>query len=127
MDEETRTTIRWQQRVLDFLRSLETWSAKETGFNEDVFNQKSVMYFSLISMTPPGTAADEVIGSYIKLLSQEQALKESRIIWMLHANRLFRLVGEKPSPERARMLQHLNYSKSPVLQLYGELIAARLF
>lgn len=127
IDEETRTTIQWQQRVLDLLRMLETWNGKDTSFDEDVFNQKSVIYLSLISMTPSGTAADQILASYIKLLSQDEALNESRIIWMLHANRLLRLISEKRGAERAGLLQHLNYSKSSVLQLYGELIAARLF
>lgn len=127
VNEETRTTIQWQQRVLDFLRTLDGWNGKETSLDEDVFNQKAIIYFGLISMTPSGPVEDQVLASYLKLLGQEEAMNENRIVWMLQAAQLLSFVRDRPDSERTKMLRDLGYSKSPVLQLYGELIAARLF
>jgi hypothetical protein len=123
IDKKTKATVQWQQRVLDYLQLLDAWDGKSETSEADVFNQKSGLYLALISITPAGTTADPILSSYIQLLSREGPMKENRILWMLHANKAFRLVAARQGAERSKMLELLLYSKNPV----REMIKARLF
>jgi hypothetical protein len=118
---EPYTSASWQEKMLDFLRRLEGWDASSESDEMDYFHQKCILYRMLFSIVPAGTQSDQVLFSYIELLSSSGAINDSRIEWLWHLNDLIRSINEKPSPERLRLLNIIANSKKPVVQAYGAL------
>ena len=127
INRESTTSAAWQEKMLEYLRKLEAWEGQAEATGIDYLNQKCNLYLALIKIVPPGEAIDQVLLSYIKLLSQESILRESRIEWLWHANDLFRFVQTRPRRERAKMLRVISNSKAPVMQAYAQLLNANLF
>ncbi len=123
---ELKTSAAWQQKMLDYLRQLEAWDGRNENSEVDYFHQKCVLYLALARIAPPGEAGDQVMLSYINLLNQNTALRESRIEWLLHANELLGLVRDRQGDERAKLLDLLLYSKNPTLEVYARLIKAKI-
>lgn len=124
--QELKTSASWQEKMLDYLRELEMWNGN-TESNVDYLHQKSNLYMALLQIVPPGDAADQVVVSYVKLLSQDASMQESRIEWLWHVKDLIRYLRERPQRERNRLLGVAQDSKSRVLQAYVELSRANLF
>lgn len=124
--EELKSSASWQEKMLDYLRQLETWNSNSES-SVDSLHQKSNLYMALLQIVPAGNAADQVVVSYVKLLSQDSSMQESRIEWLWHVNDLIRYLRERPPRERNRLLGVIQDSKNPVLQVYVELTKANLF
>ncbi|HEU4508081.1 MAG TPA: hypothetical protein VFR78_07590 [Pyrinomonadaceae bacterium] len=127
INRESTTSPAWQEKMLDYLRKLEAWEGQTEANATDYFNQKCNLYLALINIVPSGDALDQVLLSYIKLLSQEGPLRESRVEWLWHTDELFRFVRRRAAGERSKMLRMIANSKTPALQVYAELVKANLF
>ena len=98
--------------MLDYLRELETWNSN-TESNVDYLHQKSNLYMALLQIVPPGEATDQVIVSYVEILSHDASMQESRIEWLWHVQDLIRYLRERPPRERNRLLGVIQNSKNP--------------
>ena len=83
LTQESKTSASWQEKMLDYLRQLETWNSN-TESSIDYLHQKSNLYLALLQIVPAGDAADQVVVSYVKLLRQDASMQESRIEWLWH-------------------------------------------
>lgn len=123
---EPYTSASWQEKMLDFLRRLEGWDGSSESDEEDYFHQKCILYRTLFSIAPAGAQSDQVLFSYLELLTSSGAINESRIEWLWQVNDLIRSIKEKPVPERLRQLSIIENSKKPVVQAYGALAKVEL-
>ena len=126
INKESTSSENWQQKLLDYLRRLEAWDGDPEGGREDYFHQKCILYRGLLTISPRGNPFDQVLLSYIKLLSQESIVQESRIEWLWNSMDLFKLVRERQGAERSHILTLILNSNSRYLQLYASLIKADL-
>jgi hypothetical protein len=118
---EPHTSASWQEKMLDYLRRLEAWEGSNESDEEDYFHQKCIFYKMLLLIAPAGTQSDQVLLSYLKLLSDPTAISESRVEWLWHVNELITSMNEKPGQERTRLLNIVTNSKNSILQIYGDL------
>ena len=118
---EPHTSLSWQEKMLDFLARLEAWDGSSENDDEDYFHQKSIFYKMLLRIAPAGPLSEQVIFSYLKLLTNPKVINESRVEWLWHVNELIRYLNETPGDERMRSLNLLTNSKSPILQVYADL------
>lgn len=123
---ESKTSSAWQERMLIYLRQLENWNGEGEASEIDHFHQKSVLYFALTRIVPPGDLRERVMTSYIGFISDTNAIKESRIEWLLHERELLGLLQERKDDESSKLLESLMYSKNPILQAHARLIKANL-
>lgn len=123
---ESHTSLSWQEKMLDFLRRLEAWDGSSETDEEDYFHQKSILYKILLQIAPSGSQAEQVMFSYLKLLSNPKLINESRVEWLWHVNQLIRYLNEKPGDERVRLLNLVANSKNPILQVYADLAKTSL-
>lgn len=124
---ESKTSAAWHERMLNYLRTLEEWDGRAEASEGDYFHQKCNLYLALLRVVPPGESLDQVLLSYLKLLSQGAPSSSSRIEWLLHSNDLFQFVRKKPRDERSHLLTIILNSKNRVLQEYAEVTKANLF
>ena len=80
----------------------------------------------LLRIAPAGAQAEQVVFSYLKLLSSVKVINESRVEWLWHVNELIRYLNERPGEERMRLLNLLANSKNPILQVYADLAKTSL-
>lgn len=123
---EPKTSSAWQERMLIYLRQLEDWNGGSEASAIDYFHQKSVLYFALAKIVPPGHLRERVVTSYISFINDSNVIKESRIEWLLHERELLSLLQEKKDYESSRLFDSLIYSKNPIMQAHARLIKANL-
>ncbi|MEQ1644119.1 MAG: hypothetical protein ABL959_11800 [Pyrinomonadaceae bacterium] len=98
VDSEVKTSI--------FIDNLDSWNASDDETESEIFNQKCVLYRTLVGLVPDGKAKKSIVRSYMRFLANSPTQKQSFIEWMNHAkwlssknNLLFaELTGELPNP-----------------------------
>lgn len=79
----------WQGRVTAFLENLDSWRASDDEPESDVFNQKAVLYRTLLRMISESAAIKKsVFRSYVRFLNGSPMQKENFIEWYLHVSQL---------------------------------------
>lgn len=103
---ENKANPEWQSKVRTFLENLDSWTAQDSETESGVFNQKCVLYRSVVKMVPEGGIRKSVVRSYLRFLSRAPMQEENFIEWFLHVSHLAaeepelfnELSGESPNP-----------------------------
>ena len=74
----------WNIKVNTFVENLQSWSASDTETESDVFNQKCVLFRTLIGVIPDANLKKSVTRGYLRYLANSPLQKENFIEWFLH-------------------------------------------
>jgi hypothetical protein len=91
--DEEKERDEWQGRVRTLLDNLDSWSAEGNETQSEVFNQKCVLYRTLVARVPAGRTKTDVFRSYMRFLHSAPMQKENFIEWFLHVRHL---AGNEP-------------------------------
>jgi hypothetical protein len=86
-ESENRSVAEWETKVGVFLENLGMWNASEDESETAVFNQKCVLFSSLVSTVPKGKVKRTVVDAYLRFLSSSSVQKTSYIEWLYFARR----------------------------------------
>ncbi len=74
----------WGIKVSAFVENLEAWKASDNETESEVFNQKCVLFRTLVGIIPDGTLKKSVFRSFMRFLGNSSLQKESFIEWLNH-------------------------------------------
>jgi hypothetical protein len=118
---EERRRPEWQSLLAELLNELASWKPAPEESEADYFHQRSLVYESLIELTPPGAIRDKVSAEFLSFLAGAAIQHESPAEWLSHVVELLsrlRLAGDS---EAGRLAELFARSGNPALA-----IAARL-
>jgi hypothetical protein len=108
----------WQTGLEILLRAMDDWRKEDEKSEEDYLHQKSIIYESLLEITPHGRPRDIIQKTYAAFLYGFDLQRVSRIEWFMHARHILRGIAMATAEDRARMIQELKVSDNEVLKLY---------
>jgi hypothetical protein len=116
LSQQERSTSHWNLLLIDFLTELASWDG--TGDDEtDVFNQKCILYSTLIQIVPSDTQATKVTEEFVDFLELNSAQMHSPAEWMFWVNIL--ISGAKAPLRRQELIHAFLNSRDPALSLYA--------
>ncbi len=84
ISESAKAEDEWKVQVRSFIDSIESGNADENETESGVFNQKSVIYRTLIGLIPEGSLRDDAIRSFLRFLHGSRLQTDNFIEWYLH-------------------------------------------
>lgn len=118
LSEMERATTQWNSRLIDFLTELEAWKPSdddEIGF----FDQKCILYSTLIQIIPNGAQATKAIDDFVDFLELNSVQRHSPSEWIFWVDRL--LSGLRAPKDRQELIQAFANSGDSTLNLYARL------
>ena len=107
-----------ETKYREYLLRLNGWS-NQTDTETAFFHHKAMLYFGVIERLSPSALRTGVLMDFVKFLEQNSYQQVSKVDWFFYARRLLDL-GDKPA-DRSDVIDALNRSSDPVLNLYGRL------
>jgi hypothetical protein len=86
--EEDKAGEEWQTRVNTLLENIAAWNAGGDETESDVFNQKSILYRTIVGLVPDGRIKGSVFRGYMRFLHSAPMQKENFVEWYFHVRRL---------------------------------------
>jgi hypothetical protein len=118
LSEEQKHSVGWQNEVRQFLADLANWNPEDELSAADYFNERAILYRSLIDLIPEGALRDGVVQSCMSFLSQNPIKMDSPIQFLTHLNAIFQLTDASHGNSDA-MMQALLNSKDAIISLYA--------
>src|SRR5262245_51229451 len=117
-----RTTLEWNRMLTEFLRAMDAWKPQHENSEADYFHQKSVLFMSLVELTPPGDMRERGLGEYANFCRQNRFQRDSFIEWFFHARMLVLRTDYSQSKEdRLWILAAYRNSGDTALKLFADL------
>lgn len=120
--ETEKLSAEWQSQLSELVRELANWGAEDEKTETDYFHQKCVIYYALLRIIPDTDqyrgVLDEALRDFTATLSSSPLQKEKPAEWFLHARVLLDRVNKAKPPEREKLVNLINSSRSNVLALY---------
>lgn len=111
----------WRWQLSQLLTDLTSWSQADEKSEADYFHQKSILYYGLLEVVPQGSTRDDVLSDFIASLSDSTLQEDSPIEWFLHAKYIVDMARNSQNPERSKVIEALNHSRSATLYLYAQM------
>jgi len=106
----------WLPRFHDLERRVESWQGE--GQSAIVyFDEKSILFESLIDLAPAGDERERVINSFVNFLELNSVQRSSAMEWFLEVNRL--LAKSHKASFHDELMQSFLESRDPALNLYA--------
>ena len=118
---EERNKQEWLQAFLKFLEQMDDWKPEDEETEADYLHQRSVLYYGLIQIAPPGPLLSNVLRSYALFLRDSKMQKESPAQWLHYLKLVLRISKELKGKDYDEFMNTLNNSGHPVFTLYSEL------
>jgi hypothetical protein len=81
-------TFNWQSKLAIFLDELEKWKAENNETDNEIFNQKCVMYSVLIDLVKNSDFEKQVLKSYLQYLNNSDMQSKSVFEWYFYVKKL---------------------------------------
>jgi hypothetical protein len=118
---EERSTLAWQQDLLQLLGEIENWDGRSEKGETDFFHEKCSLYQAMFGLSPNQAARVRVLLSFAGYLRDSSIQEQSRIEWLLHMNDLLSRMRPIKGQERSEILGLFKNSANKSLQLYADL------
>ena len=116
-----RSTVEWEQDLLDVLSAVESWDVTTEKTELDYFHEKCNLYVALFNLAPADESRARVLLSLASYLRNTAIKERSRIEWWLHAKDLLERMSKLDLPRRSKMLEISRNAGDATLQLYATL------
>ena len=110
-----RQSAAWLSQADRHLVDVQQWTSAREASDRDQFYQKGALFVNLVDLVPPSATRVRLLRAFADFLHQDDAERQ-RPLWFLFANRLLELIH---SDDRDVVLQAIDDSSDPVLQLYS--------
>lgn len=114
-----RTTSEWTTEEVDFLSRLDGWGPGSEPSETDFFDEKSILYQSLINVLPAESERSKVLARYVDFLEQTSEQTIDPIEWFNPVHLLLVRCGE--ARDCSQVIDALVNSRNATLNLYGKL------
>lgn len=114
-----RTTSEWTTKEVDFLSHLDGWGAGSEPSETDFFDEKSILYQSLINVLPAESERSEVLARYANFLELTSGQTADPIEWFYPVHLLLTRCAE--AHNCSPVINAFVNSRDPILNLYGKL------
>ncbi|HEY3738787.1 MAG TPA: hypothetical protein VGL53_03035 [Bryobacteraceae bacterium] len=118
---EQRTSSEWNQKLQDFLSQVGQWKQSGDESELDFFNEKAIVYQSLVDVCPAGDARKRLIAAFVDFLGGSDAAARNPVDWFWHAQNLYRRLGQAGDGDAANLMAAYKGSGNLILAVYAEL------
>lgn len=118
---EQRTSNDWNQKLQDFLTQIGQWKQSGEESELDFFNEKAIVYQSLVDVCPTGDARRRMIAAFVDFLGGSDAASRNPVDWFWHAQNLYRRLGQSGDADAGNLMAAYKGSGNLILAVYAEL------
>jgi hypothetical protein len=118
---EQRSTSEWNEQLQDFLAQLNQWEQGSDESELDFFNEKAVVYQSLIDVCPPGDGRQRLIAAFVDFLGGSNILAQKPVDWFWHAQNLYRRLRQSGDDDAAKLMTAYKGAGNLMMEVYARL------
>jgi hypothetical protein len=118
---EQRSSSEWTQRLDSFLAQLSEWKQSGEESELDFFNEKAIVYQSLIDLCPAGDSRQRLVLAFVDFLKGSNAAAQNPVDWFWHAQNIYRRLGQAGDADGAKVMAAYKASGNLILEVYVRL------
>jgi len=118
---QERSTSEWNQKLQDFFEQANGWKQSGDESDLDFFNQKALVYESLIEVCPPGDGRQRMMAAFIDFLTHSNTASQAPVDWFWHAQNMYRRLSQSGDGDATKLMSAYKNSGNLLLEVYAQL------
>ena len=118
---QDRLSSEWNQKLQEFLEQVSQWKQSGDESELDFFNQKALVYESLIDVCPTGEARQRMIYAFVDFLKSSNALAQTPVDWFWHVQNMYRRLRQAGDDDATKLMTAYKGSGNLMLEVYAQL------
>ena len=119
---QERSSSEWNQKLQDLLEQVSQWKQSGDETELDFFNQKALVYESLIDVCPTGDGRQRMIYAFVDFLKNTNAGARNPVDWFWHAQNMYRRLRQSGDEDATKLMMAYKGSGSLMLEVYAQFI-----